>query len=511
MLGASAAMVAAGQTKISMSVDGGKPTEGPVGKISHSALETSFEVETLPGLIRYRLAGFDHDWSVRSGEMYFIVRFRNERGDQIGQQSFQVKGRSRGWNGAEETSFLTDRREEVIVPPNARHVTAAISSAGPATAVGTFAIANLKVSTKGTPSRELIGDGATPTEWGKGGTHPSMASSRVLDDGSLLHLIQDSDIRGHADWTTIAGKASQVTPGETLTLQWKEFYCTGMGDAFAVKYGRLPPGSYRFEVEALGYSGEAPGVLAALPVTVMPPWWKSPWYWAGLAVFTAIASYLTGRHLVRKRMRLHAQQARMIADERLRIARDLHDDLGARLSHMALLGSHAMKTAADTGSRQSFGQIASMSRELATSLSETVWMLNSRNDHLESLIDHLCRMVSGMCQPLDIRCRIDAVSPPQDQPVSAEIRHHVSMAVKEAVNNALKHSGCTEVRLKIDLVQGGALDVQVADNGSGLDAAGNDRGNGLENIRGRMETLGGSMEICGPEGGGVVIHLRAPL
>jgi signal transduction histidine kinase len=240
------------------------------------------------------------------------------------------------------------------------------------------------------------------------------------------------------------------------------------------------------------------------------PYWKNPWYWALFLVFIAIASYLLAHHLIRKKIQLHLRQAQIIADERLRIARDLHDDLGARLSHISLLGSHAAGSTRDADTQQTFRQITSMSRELITSLSETVWMLNSKNDRLESLINYLCRMVSELCKSLDIRCRIDAESPPEDQPVNHEVRHHVTMAVKEAVNNALKHSHCTEIRLSVHLQPTG-LHISIADNGIGLTAEGSEQGNGLENIRQRMSALNGRTEILESDQGGVIVHLHVPV
>ena len=487
-----------------------RPPEKNYNKpLPYSTIETSFLITPPPGLIRYRLAGWDTNWIDRTGEMVFLVRFQNAKGDQIAQQSFVVKGRSRGWGGTEENSIPTDRSAEVVVPPDADNFTIAISSAGPAVSIGTFAITGLHVSTIDS-HRELINK-STATAWSKGGTRPSMAFVRTDRDGELIHVLMDDDTTGHADWMTVANAASRVIPGETLQIRWQEYFCTGMGDPFTVKYTHLPPGSYRFEVESLGFSGEAPGKLMVLPIRIAQPFWKDLRYWTAATLLAAAGFTLLGRHLVRKQIQLHLREAQMISDERLRIARDLHDNLGARLSHISLLGAHAMSSAPDTPTREKFQQIASMSRELVTALSESVWMLNSKNDHLESLVDYLCRMVSELCRSLDIRCRIDAISSTEDQPVSSDVRHHVTMVVKEAVNNALKHSKCTEIRLKIGLHPTGGLEIGIADNGIGLDEANNEQGNGLENIRQRMDGLGGKLSIGKSEEGGVSILLHVPL
>ena len=495
------------RTRIQLEADGKAIATNPEGRVPYGAVQTKFIITPRPGLVHYRLAGHETEWKEHSGDMFFIVRFLNAGGDQIAQHSFLTKGKSAGWNGAPETSDLTSRHEKLVVPAGTSQLVIAISSAGPATSVGTFGIANVHAYSRNQAgvSRELIGNGAA---WGKGGTRPSMASTVTGADGYTVYLLEDRDDTGHADWRTMPDDASRVTGGETLHIEWGELFCTGAGGSFEAHYDRLPPGDYRFEVEAFDYSGQAPGEITSLTLHVAGPWWKNPWYWTATLLAVAAGSAWIVRHLVRKRIQLHLREARMIAEERLRIARDLHDDLGARISHIALLGAHAMGTAPDDETRRSFGEIAGMSRELASSLSESVWMLNSKNDQLESLVDYLCRMVSGLCRPLEIRCRIDAAPMPSNFPVSSELRHHVTLAVKEAANNALKHSGCAQIQLAISL-KPDALHIRVTDDGKGIDEAG--QGNGLFNIRQRMEQLGGSASLSPAAQGGTEVHLRVPL
>ncbi|RYD33027.1 MAG: hypothetical protein EOP87_11775, partial [Verrucomicrobiaceae bacterium] len=358
-------------------------------RIPHKKAAT-FHVVPPPGLVRYRLAGPDSDWTDRTGEMFLLVRFISANGDQTGQTAYLRNGRSGGWNGGVETSVFTRHRQTLTVPPEADNVVIAFSSAGPATSIGSFAVSGVEVSAvSGGVRRPLIGP-ETPVEWTKGGTRPSMASTLTGKDGSTIHVITDDDITGHADWKTVATTGSRVRPGETLELSWQDCFCTGTGGPFTVTHANLPADSYRFEVDSLGFSGLPPGQRRTLAFHVSPPYWRNPWYWAA---FLLVASGITGlvaRHLVRKRIQMHLREARMISDERLRIARDLHDGLGARISHISLLGAHAMSSARDEGSKRTFGEISSMSRELITLLSETVWMLNPKNDRLESLVDYLC-------------------------------------------------------------------------------------------------------------------------
>lgn len=502
-------------TKVEVGVNTQMPTEQERIDAPYQTNAMRFEIDPKPGLLRYRLANFDPNWIERSEVMYFLVLFLNEKGDQIRKDSFPVHGKSSGWKGREDISIPSKRHEMLTVPAQAKQMVVSISSAGPASGVGAYAVSRLKVSTRRSDmgeSRVLISE-EKPVEWANGGTQPSMTKTRKGVDGEIYHIIMDESSTGHVDWRTIPNPSTKVNPGETIYLEWQETYCTGIGSSFAVQYGRIPPGEYIFEVQSFGYSGMEPGELLSIPIHVSAPYWRNPWYWAGFVVVAAGLGTLIGNHFIQKKIQLHLREERMIADERLRIARDLHDDLGARLSHISLLGAHALSSANDPQDRKSFEDITKMTRDLVTSLSESVWMLNSKNDRLDSLIDYLCRMVGDLCRPLEIRCRIDADSPDENLPVSGEFRHHVTMSVKEAVNNALKHSGCSEIRLKAYhriRQHRSYLEIFIEDNGSGLKDT-NSMGNGLDNIRQRVDQLQGQVTMGATEGGGTAIHVIVPL
>ncbi|HVE15271.1 MAG TPA: ATP-binding protein, partial [Chthoniobacterales bacterium] len=191
------------------------------------------------------------------------------------------------------------------------------------------------------------------------------------------------------------------------------------------------------------------------------------------------------------------------------IARDLHDDLGARLSQISLTSSYAEGSAPTSETKDSFRSITGLAQDLSTSLSETVWMLNPKNDNLESLADFLCRMLASLCKPTGIRCRIDVQPLPEDFPVSSDFRHHVSLATREAITNSLRHSGATEIWLHIKF-NAPELIVHLTDNGKGLPAEPG-AGNGLTNMRQRAEALHGRFETEIPKNGGTRIIFDFPI
>jgi signal transduction histidine kinase len=476
--------------------------------------------------VRYKLEGLDEDWNQRIDTMFVRVLFFNQQGDVIWKDSFPVSGRSAGWKGSALNSTFTPRVEMAAVPPETAYMTLSMTTAGPASLVGVFAMKDVSITSMEKPgkgSKALMSNSLIPGEkrniWNKSGTHTSMATRSMFgrqEDSSSVFLIVDNDISAHADWTARIPIPPDVAAGETLEIRWKEAYSTGLGGDFTATYERLPAGKYRFVVQDLSLTGESLKSVTAISLVVPRVFWKSFWFWGTSAVITAILSILIGRYLIRRRIRLHLAQERMISEERRRIALDLHDDIGTRVSHISLLASHADNTIRHEEAGKAFGQISSMSRDLIGALSETVWMLNSKNDDLESLVDFLYRLVNELCRLKKIRCRVEAVFLTEKQPISYEFRHNVSLAVKESVNNVLKHSHATELDMKIKLERNVLL-ITITDNGIGIGIGigigeeSSSTGLGLENLTRRMQSIGGTCRFEHLAEGGLRTLFAAPL
>ena len=470
---------------------------------------------------RYKLEGLDEDWSQQVDTIFLRVVFFNQKGDPLKMVPFPASGRSAGWKGTIQDSSFTPRLEMLKVPPGAASMSLIMTTAGPASLVGIFAIRDVSVTSivkPGDVSKVLMSDnrameGPKPV-WSKSGSHASMATRlnlRDQEDSSSFLVITDDDINAHADWIT---NRIQIPPelaaGETLEIRWHEAYSTGLGGNFTAIYERLPAGKYRFVVEDLTLTGGSLQTGASIVLHVPEVFWKSVWFWGMTSIIVTLISILVGRYLIRRRIQRHLEQERMISEERRRIALDLHDDIGTRVSHISLVASHADNTIRNEDAREAFGQITSMSRDLIGALSETVWMLNSKNDDLESLVDFLYRLVKELCRLKKIRCKVDAVFITKHQPISYEFRHNVSLAVKESVNNVLKHSQATELDMKIGL-ENKVLVVTITDNGIGLTEESHGTGHGLESLQRRMKSIGGTCRFEPLAAGGLRIVLRAPV
>jgi signal transduction histidine kinase len=271
-----------------------------------------------------------------------------------------------------------------------------------------------------------------------------------------------------------------------------------------------------------GYWSKVP---AEFPFALAPHFYET---WPFLVLCAgAVVAGVGGWHfrrLRRRRRMLHLRQQQALEEERSRIAKDLHDDLGANFTGLALQLDVARRAQADpTALMQHLEVIAQSIRTLVDRMREVVWTVNPHCDTLESFSAYLCQYAETFLAAAGLRCRLDLPADLPAHALSAEARHHLLMVAKEALNNAAKHAVATEVRLGLNLA-GGDLLLTIADNGRGFaprphaDAGAASRtsnahgtGHGLANIRRRVEVLGGGVEIEGKLGLGTKILVRVPL
>jgi signal transduction histidine kinase len=201
---------------------------------------------------------------------------------------------------------------------------------------------------------------------------------------------------------------------------------------------------------------------------------------------------------------LERQEA--IEHERARIARDIHDELGSHLTRITMLSEPVRHDpeVPDPGTTN-VRQIHDIARELTTTMDEIVWAVNPHHDTPEGLASYLEQFALQFLGVAGIRCRLDLPLELPLWPLTAETRHNVFLAFKEALHNAVKHSGATEVRVALT-VNIGVLALLVEDNGRGINpTVANPNGNGLLNMRRRLEQIGGRCEVVSAPGQGVKI------
>jgi signal transduction histidine kinase len=281
-------------------------------------------------------------------------------------------------------------------------------------------------------------------------------------------------------------------------------------------YTHLPPGGYEFDVQAGSPAGQWQGSARRLRLEVVPQLWErlSAQTVGGLLLIGAVAGtvWAVSRARFRRRVeRLEAQQA--LERERRRIAQDLHDDLGGDLTKLMLLGDRMeqeVQTVEQFKAQSS--EMSSNLRQLVRDMDQVVWTVNPENDFVADFAGYLSSFAPDFLGQTGIRCRLDVMSGFPDAALPAQKRHSLFLAAKEALHNVLKHSGASEVWVRIHCTDG-ELVVVIEDNGRGFDPLTTppSTADGLGNMRERLKALGGTCEVSSAVGKGTTISLRMPV
>jgi signal transduction histidine kinase/ligand-binding sensor domain-containing protein len=283
-------------------------------------------------------------------------------------------------------------------------------------------------------------------------------------------------------------------------------------------YGPLPPHNYRFRVVACNSEGVWNTTGATLEFEVRPFFYQTWWFriLAGVIIVGGVA-FAVRRVVTRKYRRQLAlmQQQHAVERDRARIARDIHDDIGAGLTQITLLTELARREPEQTGSN--LERISDSARTLTRAMDEIVWAVDPQHDTLDGLMDYISAYAEDFLRTAGIRCRMNLPMTLPALRVSAELRYNLFLALKEALNNVVKHAAATEVRLQLE---SGTefFTLIIEDNGCGLSAADKlnepsaspDRlasGSGLDNMEQRLVAIGGRCKIHSPPGQGTRVEL----
>ena len=264
----------------------------------------------------------------------------------------------------------------------------------------------------------------------------------------------------------------------------------------------------------------------AVSVIELPPWWTVG---RALGVAAALGGALglagVWVTLLRRKVevrtlqlqreiegRQKVERQRMMEQERTRVAQDLHDELGAGLTEMSLLGSLASRPDVPVEERERYlDQLTKSARSLVTGLDEIVWAINPHYDTIGSIATYFSFYAEEFLNLADITCRLQVEGSLPKSSLDSQVRHAIFLAFKEALNNVVKHSGASEVILKINVVEQ-QLSVSITDNGCGFECSSiNPGSDGLAGMRDRLQGLGGECAISSQPGHGTVVEFRLRL
>jgi signal transduction histidine kinase len=362
-------------------------------------------------------------------------------------------------------------------------------------------------------------------EIGEGGNLNSLTDydlTMLLEPGT--HVLAVEALNDSLEAGVIAGLRIEYANGEKTSILSDSTWRVVPNDARRWQGRTRPDKNWpaATEVAVLGQTMQSGAPLRWLhPVSIIPTpaqlppqlrFWQTAWFLSIVLGLCAVALALSVRLATRLAVKTRAQQ--MLELERARIARDIHDELGSGLTQLVLQGEVAQtEFPAGSAARMQLDLLCERARAASHALDEVVWAVNSKRDTLRDFTSYLCKYAMNFLSPTPIRCRLDVQA---DMPASAfdlPVRRGMLLAVKEALNNAAKHSEATELFLRI-YCEGDRdrVVVVVEDNGKGFDPAtlGGER-NGITNMHQRLAEMGGQFLVFSVPGGGCRAEFKMPL
>ncbi|HLO82509.1 MAG TPA: two-component regulator propeller domain-containing protein [Chitinophagaceae bacterium] len=359
--------------------------------------------------------------------------------------------------------------------------------------------------------------------------HPDNLAKNTLLPGVTLTRIRRSGAYLDDSTTAVINRDRKIETkfGEDLFLEFSPMTFYGvsepeltyrileLGQEWKVGEagGLLPlvkyePGDYTIEIRMKNYAGSESSKSWTLSYTVLPPIWKTLGFRISLIFVLMLLSYLAvrayiSRRLERQRVMFLRQQA--VEQERSRISAELHDDIGGGLTAIRLLSEMSLEQESNIATSRYLQKISSSSNELIQKMNEIVWALNINNDNLQSLIAYTRQYAVSYMDDLNIACHFDTPQNIPEVTVNGKNRRSVFLLVKESLNNVVKHAQCSQVDVRIDIDD--SLHIEIADNGKGFQKDKTGRGNGLNNMRKRVQAMKGQMDILNGNGTTIVFDI----
>jgi len=296
---------------------------------------------------------------------------------------------------------------------------------------------------------------------------------------------------------------------EGLQEKWSK---PSSGNSFS--YRNLPPGEYNLLVKCIDSFKNEGNPVSLLRLVIRPPFWKTWWFISLLFLsgFMLTAFLIRRMQEIKFKTRLSELERRNAVDrERLRISQDMHDELGSSLTQIAILSEILKKQKSPDEMLTMIDKISGISRSVIDDLGEIIWAMNPKNDNLASFASYLRQHASEYLANAGITGLLSFPGEFPAIPMSSEQRRNIYLVVKEALNNAVKHSGATAVTVTLHWDKG-TLQMQIKDNGRGFKPMDSlHSGYGLQGMRKRTESLGGHFTINSEPGKGTEIYFNVEI
>ena len=279
----------------------------------------------------------------------------------------------------------------------------------------------------------------------------------------------------------------------------------------AFSYRNLPHGQYRLMVICTDDQKNQSEAKCLLTISIKPPFWKTWWFIVAFGIITIAVSVIIARKVQGYRYKnklRELERLNAIDKERLRISKDMHDEVGASLTRISILSQLASDQKNDAEkSKKLIVQINEIAGGVVDEMSQIIWAMNPKNDSLDSFASYFRQYASGYLESAEIDGTFAFPDTIPSTPMSSEMRRNIFLTTKEALHNTVKHASATHVEIRLDLA-GNQLLIKIKDNGKGFEIEKRvGTGNGLLNMQKRIEELGGSYSIISEPGKGTEIVL----
>ena len=314
-------------------------------------------------------------------------------------------------------------------------------------------------------------------------------------------------LQPHENQLQIEFASLNFAAANAVTYQYKldgaENEWSAPTDLRTVNYPRLSSGRYRFLVRAMNAEGLVSTAPASIAFRLLPPVWMRWWFLTALGLLAISGVYLA--------YRFRLQQLLAVERVRIRIATDLHDDIGSSLTQIAIISELTRRNKDDPRATERLIRISDLSRELVDSMSDIVWAINPKRDHLSDLIQRMRYFSTEVLEAAKIEVGFVAPLDRSDIPLQADVRREVFLVFKESLNNIVRHAQCKRVDVHVDLEESRVV-MKIRDDGLGFDTRSeNGRGHGLASMRVRAQRLGGTLEVSSEPGRGASLTLSVPI
>ncbi|HRH59969.1 MAG TPA: triple tyrosine motif-containing protein, partial [Chitinophagaceae bacterium] len=272
-------------------------------------------------------------------------------------------------------------------------------------------------------------------------------------------------------------------------------------------YTNLSPGTYIFHVTGTNSDGVWNEKGISITVLVLPAWYQTYWFMAAVIILVAAGLYMLYRYRL--------QQVLKMVKLRNRIASDLHDEIGSTLSSISLYGAAAKKMVTGNEAANSIlSKINVNTTAMMEAMSDIVWAINTRNDGLDNLANRMRNFAVQISEAKNIELHFTENEDLPAMPLDMVARKNMYLIFKEAVNNAVKYSGCKNLWISF-LSEPNILKLTIKDDGKGFAkqeiSAQVSGGNGMINMKNRAQEIRGELFIHSEDGKGTEVILKLHL